>query len=136
MKKIKFKLGDFILIPINNEYKIKLISNDIKDNNTITLNEVLSFKDKTSIFKWFPTKNEKCFFIDIMDNYLKSSFLKLEEGAINNYSFISNDILKVENYCPCCREKEEFIEINQFDFIEPDLGQEKPYFFQESFYEI
>lgn len=125
MKKKRFKLGDFILIPINGEYKIKIISNDKKDLNSVNLYFVNYICKNEIIYKWQPIKNELCWFGDDFFNDLsKDRFIKVDE----NGRFVSENYITMPNLCPCCAEKEPFIEVNDFEYCEPYLGQEKPYF--------
>ena len=118
MKK-KFKVGDFILIPINGEYKIKKINNE-KNKNHVSLYFVNFISKNEYIYKWTPTKNEKCIF---KDDYINETFVdKFKE--MGEYGYISQNSLRVETLCPCCRETEPFSYINEFSYCEPFFKSE------------
>lgn len=113
MKK-RFKLNDYILIPINGEYKIKKISNE-ENVNHVSLYFVNFVCKNEIIYKWMPTKNEVCVF---KYNYISEVFIdKFKE--MGEYGFISQNSFQIETLCPCCRESEPFTTINEFSSCEP-----------------
>lgn len=138
MKRRKFKLGQWLLVPINDEYKIKFLSNVLFDDNCVSLYFVNHICKNKEIYKWKPTINEKCLFVDFLGVPFVDEFLDMDydNSYYDDYSYMpysdyyhmSKNSLKVENYCPCCAEKEPYIYINSFEICEPYFGQTISYY--------
>lgn len=47
----------------------------------------------------------------------------LSDGFSTDFTFISKHKHIVHQYCPCCAEKEPFIEVDRFEDVRPFIGE-------------
>lgn len=144
MKRRKFKLGQWLLVPINGEYKIKFLSNVLFDDNCVSLYFVNYICKNEIIYRWKPTKNETCLFVDFLGVPFVDKFIGMDydnsysddysDMPYSDYYHMSEHSLKVENYCPCCAETDPYIDINTFEICEPYFGQQESYY--KRFYNV
>lgn len=140
MKRRKFKLGQWLLVPINGEYKIKFLSNVMFDENCVSLYHINHICKNEIVYRWKPTKNEICFFVDFLGVPFVDKFIGIDEDnsfcGNGDYSYMpysdyyhkSENSLKVANYCPCCAEKDPYIDVDTFEICEPYVGQKESYY--------
>ena len=129
---MEFKENDFITLNVNNQRYLYIV----KNNNVIGTSVSLYFANtackREVIEKWIPKIDEECFFFDSNNNFVIDLFNGFEEMTFNKDKYfissknhiVKNPFLNNKNIFEFRDSiKEEFIEINTFEYCEPYIDQ-------------